>query len=60
MEHKWEQFTSNDVAEMRGHQYPVSVDRKGKVKPLSGCPTFPDMGGNICGSFTAIQENLTI
>jgi hypothetical protein len=27
---------------------------------LSGCPTFPDMGGNICGSFTAIQENLTI
>ncbi|XP_047095549.1 phospholipase D gamma 1-like [Lolium rigidum] len=61
-EHNWEQFTSNDVNEMRGHlmKYPVSVDRKGKVKPLSGCPTFPDMGGNICGSFTAIQENLTI
>uniref|UniRef100_A0A452YNY5 Phospholipase D n=1 Tax=Aegilops tauschii subsp. strangulata TaxID=200361 RepID=A0A452YNY5_AEGTS len=61
-QHNWDQFFANEVTEMRGHllKYPVSVDRKGKVKPLPGCATFPDMGGNICGSFTAIQENLTI
>ncbi|CAD6211717.1 unnamed protein product [Miscanthus lutarioriparius] len=61
-EENWKQFVADEVTEMRGHlmKYPVSVDRKGKVKPLPGCTTFPDLGGNICGSFTAIQENLTI
>uniref|UniRef100_A0A0D9XLR7 phospholipase D n=1 Tax=Leersia perrieri TaxID=77586 RepID=A0A0D9XLR7_9ORYZ len=61
-ERNWERFLDNEVTEMSGHlmKYPVSVDRKGKVKPLPGCATFPDMGGNICGSFRAIQENLTI
>ncbi|XP_052133810.1 phospholipase D gamma 1-like [Oryza glaberrima] len=61
-EQNWERFVDNEVTEMRGHlmKYPVSVDRKGKVKPLPGCTSFPDMGGNICGSFRAIQENLTI
>ncbi|KAL6642797.1 hypothetical protein ACP70R_020978 [Stipagrostis hirtigluma subsp. patula] len=61
-EENWKQFIADEVTEMRGHlmKYPVSVDRKGKVKPLPGCPTFPDLGGNICGSFLAIQENLTI
>ncbi|CAN6314264.1 unnamed protein product [Urochloa humidicola] len=58
----WEQFVSSHVTEMRGHllKYPVSVDPKGKVEPLPGCATFPDLGGNICGSFLNIQENLTI
>uniref|UniRef100_J3N493 Phospholipase D n=2 Tax=Oryza brachyantha TaxID=4533 RepID=J3N493_ORYBR len=61
-EQNWERFFDNEVTEMRGHlmKYPVTVDRKGKVKPLPGCALFPDMGGNICGSFLAIQENLTI
>ncbi|GJN19949.1 hypothetical protein PR202_gb07269 [Eleusine coracana subsp. coracana] len=61
-EENWKQFIADDVTEMKGHlmKYPVSVDRKGKVKPLPGCTTFPDLGGNICGSFLAIQENLTI
>ncbi|KAL8160130.1 hypothetical protein V2J09_001667 [Rumex salicifolius] len=50
------------VTEMRGHllKYPVQVDRSGKVKPLPGFEQFPDINGNICGSFLAIQENLTI
>lgn len=58
----WEQYVSDEITEMRGHllKYPVHVDSKGKVKPLHGCETFPDVGGNICGSFCAIQENLTI
>ncbi|KAK6162434.1 hypothetical protein DH2020_002275 [Rehmannia glutinosa] len=61
-EANWEQFASLEVSEMRGHllKYPVEVDRKGKVKPLPGHETFPDVGGNIVGSFLAIQENLTI
>ncbi|KAI3985531.1 hypothetical protein MKX01_033845 [Papaver californicum] len=61
-EYNWKQFASDDVTEMRGHllKYPVEVERKGKVRPIPGCETFPDVGGNICGTFFAIQENLTI
>ncbi|KDP28706.1 hypothetical protein JCGZ_14477 [Jatropha curcas] len=61
-EMNWRQFAADDVTEMRGHllKYPVEVDRKGKVRPIPGCENFPDVGGNIVGSFLAIQENLTI
>ncbi|KAL4361523.1 hypothetical protein GQ457_04G032110 [Hibiscus cannabinus] len=58
----WKQFASEEVTEMRGHlvKYPEDVCPKGKITPLPGCETFPDVGGSICGSFLAIQENLTI
>uniref|UniRef100_A0A0D9VNR8 Phospholipase D n=1 Tax=Leersia perrieri TaxID=77586 RepID=A0A0D9VNR8_9ORYZ len=61
-EQNWKQFASNEVSEMRGHliKYPVSVARDGKVKSLPGFAAFPDLGGNICGTFLPIQENLTI
>jgi len=61
-EENWEQFRSEEVSEMRGHlmKYPVEVDRTGKVRPLPGSEEFPDVGGNVVGSFLAIQENLTI
>lgn len=61
-EWNWKQWASDEISDMKGHllKYPVEVDRKGKVKPIPGCETFPDMGGNITGSFFAIQENLTI
>ncbi|KAJ6837733.1 uncharacterized protein M6B38_323420 [Iris pallida] len=61
-EMNWMQFAAEEVTEMKGHllKYPVDVDHTGRVKPLVGCETFPDVGGNICGSFLAIQENLTI
>nr|VDD41263.1 unnamed protein product [Brassica oleracea] len=61
-ERNWEQFAAEEVSDMRGHllKYPVEVDRKGKVRPLPGSEAFPDVGGNIVGSFIAIQENLTI
>ncbi|XVF79954.1 hypothetical protein PTKIN_Ptkin15bG0031700 [Pterospermum kingtungense] len=61
-EMNWKQFAADEVTEMRGHllKYPVEVDRKGKVSPLPGCESFPDIGGNIVGSFLGIQENLTI
>ncbi|XP_077248629.1 phospholipase D gamma 1-like [Tasmannia lanceolata] len=58
----WKQFAAEEVREMKGHllKYPVSIDNKGKVKPLPGCETFPDVGGNIVGTSVTIQENLTI
>ncbi|GFY92407.1 phospholipase D beta 1 [Actinidia rufa] len=61
-EANWKQFAAEKVTEMRAHllKYPVEVDQKGKVKPLPGCECFPDVGGQIVGSFLAIQENLTI
>lgn len=61
-ETNWQQYAASEVTEMRGHllKYPVEVDRMGKVKPIPGQECFPDVGGNIIGSFLAIQENLTI
>ncbi|KAL6348785.1 hypothetical protein AAG906_033441 [Vitis piasezkii] len=58
----WRQFAADQITEMKGHllKYPVEVERTGKVRPLPGSETFPDVGGNIVGTFTAIQENLTI
>ncbi|PPS07114.1 hypothetical protein GOBAR_AA13532 [Gossypium barbadense] len=61
-EMNWKQFAADEITEMKAHllKYPVEVDRKGKVRPLPGCETFPDCGGHIVGSFLGIQENLTI
>ena len=58
----WRQYVVDEVTEMKGHllKYPLEVDQTGKVKPLPGCATFPDGGGTITGTFTVIQENLTI
>ncbi|XP_028799208.1 phospholipase D beta 1 [Neltuma alba] len=61
-EQNWRDYTAEEVTDMKGHllKYPLEVDSMGKVKPLPSCETFPDLGGNINGSFTLIQENLTI
>lgn len=61
-EMNWQQFAASNITEMKGHllKYPVDVDARGKVRPLAGCETFPDVGGTIVGTFFAIQENLTI
>lgn len=58
----WGQFAADEITEMKGHllKYPVEVERTGKVRPLPGCETFPDVGGIIVGTFTAFQENITI
>ena len=58
----WRQYAADEVTEMKSHllKYPLEVDRTGKVKPLPGCVTFPDVGGTVTGTFTLIQENLTI
>lgn len=61
-ERNWKEFESEELTEMSGHllKYPVLVERTGKVKPIPGSETFPDMGGKIIGTFSGIQENLTI
>ncbi|KAF5776014.1 putative phospholipase D, protein kinase RLK-Pelle-LRR-I-1 family [Helianthus annuus] len=61
-EANWTQFAADEVSEMRGHllKYPVEVGPSGKVSSLPGCVNFPDVGGQIVGSFTVVQENLTI
>ncbi|KAJ0913801.1 putative phospholipase D [Helianthus annuus] len=61
-EANWNQYAAVEVTDMKAHllKYPVEVDRTGQVKPLPGCPNFPDLGGTIVGTFSAIQENLTI
>ncbi|CAJ2650583.1 unnamed protein product [Trifolium pratense] len=61
-EYNWRQYMADEVTEMKSHllKYPLEVDSKGKVKPLFGCETFPDVGGNIKGTFTVLKENLTI
>ncbi|KAL1547558.1 Phospholipase D beta 1 [Salvia divinorum] len=58
----WQQFECEEMSTLRGHllKYPVHVDATGKVGPLPGCETFPDIGGKIIGTFAGIQENLTI
>ncbi|CAM8909552.1 unnamed protein product [Rhodiola kirilowii] len=60
-EHNWRQYASDEVTNMNGHllKYPVKIDQSGKVVPLPGCETFPDMGGNITGTYIPIKENLT-
>ncbi|KOM44745.1 hypothetical protein LR48_Vigan06g005100 [Vigna angularis] len=61
-ESNWRQYAADEVTEMKSHllKYPLEVDSKGNVKPLSGCETFPDVGGNISGTVTVLRENLTI
>ncbi|KAJ0017624.1 hypothetical protein Pint_11395 [Pistacia integerrima] len=60
----WERYKVDEVTEMKAHllKYPIEVDPTGNVKPLPGSESFPDVGGNILGSFipfTDIHENLT-
>ncbi|CAI9265032.1 unnamed protein product [Lactuca saligna] len=61
-EANWKQFAGDEICEINGHlmKYPVEVVRSGKVKSLPGFENFPDVGGQIIGSFLGIQENLTI
>jgi phospholipase D1/2 len=61
-EANWKQFVEDEGREMGGHllKYPLHVDPRGKVSALPGCKTFPDLGGDIGGTFFGLQENLTI
>ncbi|RYR20513.1 hypothetical protein Ahy_B03g065674 [Arachis hypogaea] len=57
-----DKYAANEVTKMKSHllKYFAHVDSKGNVGSLSGWETFPDLGGNITGTFTLLEENLTI
>lgn len=60
-EDNWRNFTAEDFTPLQGHllRYPVQVDANGKVGPLPGQETFPDVGGKVLGSRTNLPDALT-
>lgn len=60
-EDNWRNFTAEDFTPLQGHllRYPVQVDANGKVGPLPGQETFPDVGGKVLGSRTTLPDALT-
>ncbi|CAI0382402.1 unnamed protein product [Linum tenue] len=60
-EENWEKFTSEKFKSLQGHilKYPVQVDKNGKVNPLPGHETFPDVGGKVLGARTTLPDALT-
>ncbi|KAG5525846.1 hypothetical protein RHGRI_032216 [Rhododendron griersonianum] len=57
----WKAFVADEGREMSGHlmRYPVEVSRSGKVSPLPGHESFPDVGGKVLGSPTNLPDALT-
>ncbi|KAL3729552.1 hypothetical protein ACJRO7_026647 [Eucalyptus globulus] len=60
----WKAYVDEDrhnPKEMRGHlmQYPIHVSKDGKVGPLAGFETFPDVGDKILRSPTTLPDALT-
>ncbi|CAK7346107.1 unnamed protein product [Dovyalis caffra] len=60
-EDNWKKFTAEDFTLLQGHllKYPVEVDSNGKVSPLPGHETFPDVGGKVLGARTNLPDALT-
>ncbi|PKA65046.1 Phospholipase D delta [Apostasia shenzhenica] len=48
-EENWKTYVVSEVKEMKGHlmRYPIKVERDGKIGPLPGYESFPDVGGKI-------------
>ncbi|KAM6543656.1 hypothetical protein CsatB_008103 [Cannabis sativa] len=57
----WENFVAEEFAPLQGHliKYPVEVDANGKVGPLPGRETFPDVGGKVLGCRSNLPDALT-
>eukprot|EP00253_Pinus_taeda_P001807 PITA_01807 len=57
----WQQFTADEVIKIHGHllKYPLKVEPNGKVLPLPGNETFPDVGGKILGAPGSLPDTLT-
>ncbi|KAL5557797.1 hypothetical protein UlMin_034008 [Ulmus minor] len=60
-EENWKNFVAEEFTPLQGHllKYPVEVDATGKVGPLPGRETFPDVGGKILGARTTLPDALT-
>lgn len=57
----WELYVSKKNIEMKGHlmRYPLKVEKSGKIGPLPGHESFPDVGGKIMGAPTNLPDALT-
>ncbi|CAH8320855.1 unnamed protein product [Eruca vesicaria subsp. sativa] len=60
-EDNWKKYTENCFTPLQGHllKYPLSVDNTGKIIPLPGFDSFPDVGGKILGTRTNLPDVLT-
>lgn len=60
-EDNWTNYTADDFSPLQGHllKYPIEVDANGKVGPLPGRETFPDVGGKVLGSRCTLPDALT-
>ncbi|XP_068651775.1 phospholipase D delta-like [Aristolochia californica] len=60
-EYNWKAYVSDEMREMRGHllKYPIKVDRSGRVGPLPGYESFPDVGGKVLGAHSNLPDALT-
>ncbi|KAK9129364.1 hypothetical protein Sjap_009851 [Stephania japonica] len=60
-EDNWSRFTADQVTPLEGHllKYPIHIDEDGKVGPLPGQDTFPDVGGKILGAHSNLPDALT-
>ncbi|XP_065030564.1 phospholipase D delta-like isoform X2 [Musa acuminata AAA Group] len=61
-EENWSRYNAEDIIPLKGHllMYPISVDADGKVEPLPGKETFPDVGGKVLGEPTPLPDELTM
>ncbi|KAL0314510.1 UNVERIFIED_CONTAM: Phospholipase D delta [Sesamum angustifolium] len=52
----WIRYIADNFTPLQGHilKYPLQVDANGKVKPLAGFETFPDVGGKVLGAPDAL------
>ncbi|XP_007017919.2 PREDICTED: phospholipase D delta [Theobroma cacao] len=60
-EENWKRYSAESFTQLQGHllKYPIEVDSSGKVSPLPGQETFPDVGGKVLGSRTTLPDALT-
>lgn len=60
-EKNWEQYTAEEVTDMKGHlmPYPYDISIDGQVSHKANFETFPDVGGKIMGTNTQLPDNLT-
>ncbi|WCJ44295.1 phospholipase D delta [Euphorbia peplus] len=60
-EDNWRRFTDENFSQLQGHilRYPLEIDNDGKVSPLPGHESFPDVGGKVLGARSTLPDSLT-
>ena len=60
-EDNWRRFTEEEFTPLQGFllKYPLEVDKNGKVSPLPGQESFPDVGGKVMGARSTFPDSLT-